>query len=93
MGSQVGAQNEEYAGIGDVGLVPGNRTDLLADLWIPHHEDAVVLHIEGGGGELGQTDEFGKVLLGHYMIWVIVLDRPAGFNGFPCIHAFEKGVN
>ena len=74
MGSQVGAQNEEYAGIGDVGLVPGNRSDLLSDFWVPHHEDAVVLHIERGGGEFGQTNEFGKVLLGHNMVWIVVLD-------------------
>jgi hypothetical protein len=74
-----------------MGLIPGFRPNLLAQFRIANHKQSVVLHVKGRRGELGQTNEFGEVFLGHYMIRVVVLYGPAGFDGFGYFHQ-EKAV-
>ena len=41
-----GEEDDEVRGVGHLGLIPGYRADLLAQLWIAHEHKAVVLHVK-----------------------------------------------
>ena len=82
----VGAHDNQERSIGDLGLIPSGGTNLLSHLGFEHRDKTPVLDVEGGGRQHGGFEQLTNFCIGHAMIGIIMLDRPAGLDGFEGIH-------